>query len=320
MANRTIWIDPSNSPQVFLERTIQPAGNRAMGRPIGAALRTFSFVLFISAGAMRPSCDGAQNVQALVAEPSYPDNLPKQVFDQLAYGSQRSAAGVHRLFDVELRTELQAIDEACGLLEHQRAKLRLAAQGDRARYFRYVESLRREICSPGAGLATIQSVRLLPTTMEMGVCGDESLFRKTLRGLLTDEQRSKLRTVNGLRRRQNVEQAVHMIRRGAGFPLSDERGRVVVELLLKETDPPEQSSPYAQYIVLLRAGRLQDRLRDLLSASEWATYQQFRASAQRLVPSLRVAGMLPAEADEGGDDFGPPIGHPRRLMIVPVIR
>src|SRR5262249_46788750 len=152
--------------------------------------------------------------------------------------------------------------QLCRITEHQRKKLELAGRGDIKRFFDHIEEYRRQIHRPNTGadeLRTIlQDLKRSQMAYRRGIFGDGSLFTKTLKPALTPEQRAKYvgegddpRPFLYLPR---VRWTVSILQRDLW--LNDEQRFQLLTVLLEETHPPRQFTPYDYYVVMYQASQL----------------------------------------------------------------
>lgn len=228
-----------------------------------------------------------------------------QQFDQLAFGTKRNASAARQAIESQLTAEIQALDQACSLTAVQRNKLRLAGVGDMTHWFHNIDQLRDKYRASRmdrqAYMELAHGLQSFRQNMESGYFGPNSMFRKTLRATLTEEQIPPYREHMRQRQLAVVQQAVQLVERNNVIRLTDERRQQLVTLLLERANPPAHSGSYAPYVVLFNARELEEPLKRMLDEREWAVFQTLFARAQQLAPTMRAAGMLndiEAEEDE----------------------
>ncbi|MCX7418966.1 MAG: hypothetical protein NT013_05435 [Planctomycetia bacterium] len=212
--------------------------------------------------------------------------------------------------ETHLNAEIATIDLRCKLTDAQKKKLRLAGRGDIADFFARAMELRRRGTS---GPMTQQEFTQLHAEMQglslviqMGSGSDSTLFRKTLRRLLTDEQAGLYRAFERERRVAMITEtlAIQWGQNAKPVRLTAETQQKFAKVLLKHGRLPTNQSPYRQFLVLLEIDRLEDRLKPLLSDEEWQQFQVPLGQAKRVEPFLRTSGQWPIEAtdDEASAD------------------
>jgi hypothetical protein len=243
--------------------------------------------------------------------------LSEQQFDQMVFGgssAQRivvengvrkvvapipnTEADARKRMESALQAEMQAIHIKCSLTDAQKKKLQLAGRGDIADFCSRVHELRTKCTAKAMSqqqynevIQELQPLRYLP---QYGALGESSLFRKTLRNLLNDEQLVRYRSLERERRVTLVEGALrNWDRTPNGVKLAAERRKQFITLLADHGQFPQGHSPYAQYIVLLETARLEERLKPLFNDHQWRAFQTQLMVARRVEPTLRHMGHWP---------------------------
>jgi hypothetical protein len=209
-----------------------------------------------------------------------------------------------------LDNEIRAIDQHCQLTEAQKKRLQLAGRGDIARWQNRITELRHKYVGKEIDqqqhaevMRELQSFRQLPQT---GPFGEFSLLLKNLRNTLTDEQRERYQTLVRERAAQAVENALRQFDANSASTLQGENRKKFIDTLIEHGRFSETQSPYMQYIVWFEAGRIQDRLKPLLSERQLAAFQQQVTNAKRVEQTLRQSGAWPLAqlADDEAEDAG----------------
>ena len=250
--------------------------------------------------------------------------LLERQFDQMVFGGaqrvlvldggrrqvvagQESANGVRRQTESILDTEIRTVDARCSLSEAQKKKLQLAGRGDIARWLSRVSELRMKCTAAAMDLQQYQAIMLELQSMryvpQYGPFGETSLFRKTLRTTLTDEQLARFQALVRERSVERVEDALSNWDRAAGrTKLVGEHRQKFIDTLVEHGNFPQTSSPYIQYFVWLEAGRLEDQLKPLLDETQRLAVKQQVSNARRVEQVLRSTGQWPV-AQPADDDF-----------------
>jgi hypothetical protein len=218
-------------------------------------------------------------------------------------GARKSRENALKDLEDRLTREIDAIGSACALTESQRQKLQLAGRGDTVQFFRRFDEMCREASTPmdrAKYVDLMSRASTLRLRLEVGLFGEYSFFRKTVRTLLTDEQRVPLRELELSRQREVIDKTLRMVQGNTGFRLGDERSRHIAQLLLEKADPPTYAGEYAPYIVLYNAAQLEEPLRKLMDEGEWDAFRARIALAQRVIPRIQQAGLL--DTDEFAND------------------
>lgn len=259
-------------------------------------------------------------------------NITEQNFEQMVFGAsvsgQRivvengvrrvvaesiSAAGMARKrMEGAIEAELRWIEGRCRLADAQKKKLRLAGRGDIANFLSRAEDLRVKVVGRSLDQQEYNEfsmeLSLLRMASQNGLLGEASLFRKTLRRTLDDEQRAEYQRLLRQRQLEAAEAGVVVWERvttngngvkAIGLKLSPETRRKVCERIVERGRFPEASTPYMRYIVLLEADRIADQVRPLMDEEQWEEFQKLVAQAKRVEPSIRrYAQWPPASPDE----------------------
>src|SRR5262245_50657928 len=125
-------------------------------------------------------------------------------FEQVVFGRNSNADKTRQRFEALLEDKVRAVDQACRLSDEQKQKLRLAGQGDIARFFRLVEENRQKYDDRYVAQDENQQELLqwvlelaregepLRATTRNGPFEDRSLFAKALKKHLTADQQQAL--------------------------------------------------------------------------------------------------------------------------------
>lgn len=258
-------------------------------------------------------------------------NITEQNFEQMVFGAAASeswvvvengvrqvvteslsAAGMARKrMESAIDSELQWIEGRCRLTDVQKKKLRLAGRGDIGSFFSRAEELRAKVVGRTLGrqeyMELSMEMSLLRMTTQNCLLGEASLFRKTLRRTLDDEQRVEYQRLLRQRQLDAAESGFSVWDRVNnnnarinGLKLNPETRRKVCELIVEQGRMPESSTPYMNYIVLLEANRIEDQVRPLMDNEQWEAFQKLVAQAQRVEPSIRRYAQWPPTP--GNDD------------------
>jgi hypothetical protein len=205
--------------------------------------------------------------------------------------------------DAELTSEIETIVRECSLTETQKKKLQLAGRGDIAQILDRVTDLRGRYVAVPLDFEQVQNeLHMLCNISQFCTLQEASLFRKTLRKLLNDEQLVQFQLLEHKRKVALVESALGIWSRASNrVDLKGEARQRFIDTLVTHGDIPPTPNPYAQYIVLFEAARLETPMTPLLTESEWQTMEPVLKVARKLEPNLRKSGQwpLPRTVDEG---------------------
>jgi hypothetical protein len=265
--------------------------------------------------------------------------VPVQSFELTAFGSgQAGQVAVVRvangqgqvevtspsIYETEFRkrmettvaSEIHAVDRTVSLTESQKKKLQLAARGDIAQHISRAADLRPKLTSQSMPReqydklsGELQRLRMI---QQSGLFGEDSLFRKTLRHTLTPEQSARYRSLERERQSRMIKGALVTlgnlewslkVEKGESLPDSRQANRQrFVDELLTHGDLPRTQHTYIHYIVLLEIGRLEDRLKPLVTEESWQKLQTKVIEARRLAPALRNREPWPLNRKDDDDE------------------
>ncbi len=216
---------------------------------------------------------------------------------------QSSITDFRKRMEANASVEIEAVARHVSLTEAQKKKLKLAARGDVEQFISRTAELRLKLTSKPMNqqqyVEFIQKLRPLRMTQQIGVIGENSLFRKTLRHILTDEQRAQWQKLERERQKTVIESAILTWERtpnGVKIPVASRQK--FVEVLVEYGDLPETRHTYINYVVLVEAGKLEDRLKPILHEEVWETLQKQITQAKQIEATLRRSGQWPVRAEE----------------------
>jgi hypothetical protein len=221
---------------------------------------------------------------------------------------QSSIAEFRKRMENNASMEIETVARQVQLTEAQKKKLKLAARGDVEQFISRAEELRPKLTSKPIDqqqyVALMRELQPLRMSQQTGVIGENSLFRKTLRHCLTDEQRTRWQSLERERQRTTVESVLLTLeRRPDGFKLTGESRRQFVDLIVEHGEFPETRNSYIHYVVLVEAGKLADRLKPLLHDDVWDKLQKQITQAQQVEATLRKSGQWPVRATDDSEEL-----------------
>ena len=272
--------------------------------------------------------DDEDDAPAAVAVNARQIRITDQSFDQMVFGgpqqqqqvvqqangrplvvsvSQPNGTDFRKRMEASVTYEIRAVVRNLSLTEAQMKKLQLAARGDIAQHVSRAEDLRPKLTSKPLDqqqyVELMRELQPLRTAQQFGILGDNSLFRKTLRTILTDEQRVQLRIVERERQAAIIESALQNLERDInGLKLMGETRRKFAEVILEHGRVPQIVGGYGQYVVLLEGNLLRDRIKPLLTEAEWEKLQSQVGIAKRIEPTLEASGIWSARRSTTDDD------------------
>ncbi|MEZ5941989.1 MAG: hypothetical protein R3C18_11395 [Planctomycetaceae bacterium] len=180
------------------------------------------------------------------------------IFESNGFNSGQGQTGRQRV-EVSLTARCQQLDATAHLDELQREKLRLAGQYDIQRFFNDVDAARRQTSMGQISQEELnriyQSVQPLSQRFQMGLNGRGSLFEKTIRTTLTEEQLAIYEAQELERDRRRYESLV----RGSiamlelSMPLTQKQREKVISLMMEESPPTLTfGNSYYQLLIPIR--------------------------------------------------------------------
>ena len=230
--------------------------------------------------------------------------LSDQQFDQWVFGGRGNSQAGRNNLDTVLALQVDEVARVCRLTGLQKKKLLLAGHGDIKRFFEKVDEKRRKFDELKTDRNKIGEIyqELLPLqqTFRSGLFSQGSFYAKTLKTVLSDEDKEKyqelLRQKNRFRYHAKIELVVAQLDQSVGFR-AEQRKRLI-ELILNETQPPERYGQYDYYVVLYQAARIPAaKLKSLFDDRQWGLLQRSLNQGRGLEQFLRTQGLLPARDD-----------------------
>ncbi len=191
---------------------------------------------------------------------------------------------------------IDQVDQMYDLTPEQEKKLELAGRGDIKRFFDRVTEVKKQLDRPeenrvnlGLNARDLQSLR---QEFRRDYLDDDSLFTKTLKRMLTPDQRTRYEDRERIASyRTRVNWVLFPLRRELG--LSRKQHLQLLELLAKETRPLQKYGELDEDAILLQASRLPDaRLKPIFDDDQWRRLKERFDRAKRLENTLVEKGYL----------------------------
>ena len=226
---------------------------------------------------------------------------------QIVVAVQHAAADFRGRMNAVAAVEIQAVHVCVSLTDSQQKKLKLAARGDIAKLFDRVAELRPKVTAKPMNqqeyVELMRELQPLRMNQQFGVIAEDSLFRKTLRRILTDEQRVLWQKLQRERQKTIIETALQNAERTEpGLKLKNETRTKIVELILDHGRLPQSVGPYGAHIVFLEANLLCDRVKPLLTDDEWKKFEWQVGQSKRFEPTLEAYGLWTARRSADDDE------------------
>lgn len=224
-------------------------------------------------------------------------------FDQWVFGSQVGTDRMRTLLDKQLQARISDIERNCPITEAQRKKLWLAGHGDMKRFFDRVEEKRRKFQGtkqdPNKINEIFQEVQPLQASFHAGLFGETSIFTKTIRQTLSDDQNARYERALDekamFRYRARVELMASTL--GNSLGLSSEQRRQFVKVVLEESRPPRSFGSSDYQVVLLHTAKIPEaKLKPIFDADQWPVLKRYLVQAKAREPFLKSNGYVPADA------------------------
>lgn len=215
-----------------------------------------------------------------------------------------SDAETQRRFVSLLDSQSQAMIRLYSLSAAQAKKLSLAGKGDIHQYFSRLSEIRSKSTSaPPQGEHVDALLKEHQNSLRGGIFGDESLFQKTLRTILNDEQRARYQSIEREQQRRILESVMLDWDRTADrFKLWGEPRKKFIELLVPHLHVPANAGAFSHSIVFLEAWRHRDQIRPLLTAAEWEKFEWQVNRAREAIPTLEARGFWTSfPSDDDGE-------------------
>ena len=220
-------------------------------------------------------------------------------FDQWIFQGSGNAANGRSRINSHLKLKLDELDRVCVLTEAQKQKLTLAARGDMKRFFDQVEEVRRKFLAvkndPNGFNQVWQEISPLQQKQAAGLFGESSIFAKTVRKTLTDEQQARYRTVLDERRRFRYRATIEVSLASLAntVALRHDQHEALLKLMVEETQPPNLFGQYDNHVVMYEMSKLPaPKLKGLLDERQWKLLQQQFNQARGMEAHLVQSGII----------------------------
>ena len=156
-----------------------------------------------------------------------------------------------------------------------------------------------------------QDVQPLQAEIQTGLFGDDSLFKKTIKKTLTDEQAARYDAVLSQRtlerRRATTELFVGHLDKAAG--LSEDQRMRLIDVFMNEIPPPLKMGQSDYWYFMFRTSKLpESTLKPIFDVPQWRLLSRQFPQAQGMEQWLKNNGVI-----AGGTSGNAP--NPSRLMI-----
>jgi hypothetical protein len=190
------------------------------------------------------------------------------------------------------------LERTCGVTDAQKKKLKLAGRGDIKRIFDRVEEAKRTFrqAQNDPNNNIWQAIQPIQLEVNAGLFGDESIFQKSIKKTLNDDQMARYDQIMCQRRssryRATVEWFVVHLDKVLGF--SDDQRRRITELILSKTDAPPKFGQSDYWYLMYQVSQLSDaELKPIFDAPQWRLLSRQLNHARGMQGWLKSSGLLP---------------------------
>jgi len=224
---------------------------------------------------------------------------PEQV-DQWVFNRWGGSAATRDRLEADLALRIDDLDRACAVTPVQMKKLKLAGMGDIKRYYDRVDQLKQkyagESASARANANNIwQEMQPLQIELSAGLFGADSIFVKTIKSTLDAGQARQyqelLQERTAERGSATIEWFVVHIDKALG--LSELQRRRLVELLAKETPPPQRFGQADFWYLMYQMTRVPEaKIKAILDEPQWRLLSRQFVQARGMEPWLKSNGLI----------------------------
>ncbi|KAA5540413.1 hypothetical protein FYK55_20580 [Roseiconus nitratireducens] len=208
------------------------------------------------------------------------------------------------MLESRMYMEIERLELSTSLTEQQRAKMRLAGQGDIKRFMDDVQQARRDFLDLADNLnqnnlnEAYQLALPLQKRLNQGLFSDESLLKKVARGTINKAQADELRKreaqLNARRTQIAIANFVAMM--GRQLALTAAQRQQLQDLLDGTIELKDPSSPYAMYAVMYRLTEMPaERYEKLLDAPQLKAFETVLQQGKNMRATLVRQGVLEDE-------------------------
>jgi hypothetical protein len=213
--------------------------------------------------------------------------LDENTFNRMVYGNLGPEAARHA-FEHYLALRISRVERTCGISPAQRASLELAGKGDIKRHFDLIEDRRNAVNRPleqEEYTRVWQDIQTLNRTQGAVLFGSGSLFAKALKTSLAEDQAARYGDLQRERERARyqarVEQYVLELDNAVG--LSTAQRQRLVDLLMRETQPPKKFGQYDILFIQYQMSRLPEAsLQPIFDDAQWRGLRVRLANARTM--------------------------------------
>ncbi|HKI18942.1 MAG TPA: hypothetical protein VKA15_13735, partial [Isosphaeraceae bacterium] len=226
-------------------------------------------------------------------------------FEQWVFNQMGGAGIARNRLNAALELHIDEINRFCGINEAQKRKLQLAGRGDIKRFFDRVDEAKRRymLVMNDQNHNIWEDVQPLQSMLGGGIFGDESIFAKTVKKTLSNDQSATLaeqeRQRNKHRYLITIDWFITHVDKGLGMT-AEQRKRL--SALLKETRPPRRFGSSDYYYLMYRAGLIpEERIKPIFDDIQWRVFSQQINQGRGMQQWLKNNGMIEDEPVAGNE-------------------
>jgi hypothetical protein len=228
--------------------------------------------------------------------------VPGLNFEMYVFGVGQNATQALAGLTASLEHRVAQVDLACGLDKGQKKKLSLAGRNDIKRFFERFEETQRKVgdlprAKQNNNLA-YQEAKPLQRIISSGLFTDQSMFHKVLIATLETDQLTRLEAHERQAResdyRASVGWTLQFLDQFLG--MTDDQRRRFEELLLRETQAPQQIGRLRRFVMFYQISRLPEaKLKAILDDIQWRCLEPQIARARGMNAVLEDNGFIPGD-------------------------
>ncbi len=224
--------------------------------------------------------------------------LTDQQINQMIFNGQ-SASHIKQGLDYILTVHVASIERVAPLSDEQKNKLRLAGHSDVKELFLEVDEIKKKCEVMKKDLRWLNNVwpMVQPLQMKMrsNIFDDNSMFAKVIKRTLDSEQAAIYGQQEEERRQFRYKATIGLVTTMLenGIPFRDQQRQKFLEILSRETKPPNKFGQYDQFYVYYQAGKIKDKLRPIFDEAQWKALSQMFRRGEGMEAHLRKQGILP---------------------------
>jgi hypothetical protein len=237
----------------------------------------------------------------IVPQPIRAAVLHDNTIDQWLFnGVNNPNTGSRSRLESLLKLQVADVGRTCGTTEAQQKKLELAGRGDIKRLVDSIEEVKRKHTPLKNDAVVInqvfQEIQPLRLSVSSGPFGEGSLFAKTLRKILSEEQAARyaaaVRERKLFRHRARINLMVEQFDKTLGLSAS-QRARFT-RLLVERTRPSKILGPYDTQVLMLQLAKLpEDQFKPIFDDAQWRSLSAHLEQAKGMEFFLNRNGYVP---------------------------